>query len=179
MSLQPFQQAAQGSSGALGTSGAVSQSGVVGSSQAIDTQQIQDQNNLAAITAAQLQQAEQDQKKPQPDKSKGWSLTNPFQDIGQIWHDVETHTIAPVFHATNWLFTNLIKRPYTTIALYSAHNEYQASQDTQIGHGRKALCGPRRGTSRRISAPAVLQFWLPTISSLLARLSPSGHQVIR
>lgn len=128
MSLQPFQQAAQGPSGALGTSGAVSQSGVVGSSQAIDTQQIQDQNNLAAITAAQSQQAEQDQKKPQPDKSKGWSLTNPFQDIGQIWHDVETHTIAPAFHATNWLFTNLIKRPYTTIALYSAHNEYQASQ---------------------------------------------------
>jgi hypothetical protein len=127
VSLQPFQSPAQGSSGVLGASGDLSQSGVVGNSGAIGTQQIQDANNLAAITAAQEQTAEQESKK-EKDKSKGWSLTNPFQDIGQIWHDVETHTIAPVFHATNWLFTNLIKRPYTTIALYSAHNEYQASQ---------------------------------------------------
>ena len=127
MSLQPFQSPVQGASGALGASGDLNQSGVVGASTAIGTQQIQDQNNLAAITAAQ-EQAAQDEAKKKPDKSKGWSLTNPFQDIGQIWHDVETHTIAPVFHATNWLFTNLIKRPYTTIALYSAHNEYEASQ---------------------------------------------------
>lgn len=127
MSLQTFQSPAQGVSGALGASGDLSQSGALGSSTAIGTQQIQDANNLAAITAAQEQTAAQDAKK-EPDKSKGWSLTNPFQDIGQIWHDVETHTVAPVFHATNWLFTNLIKRPYTTVALYSAHNEYQASQ---------------------------------------------------
>lgn len=128
MSLQPFQQAAaQGSSGVLGASGDLSPSGAVGSSQVIGTQQIQDAQNLAAITAAQEQQDQQDQQN-QPDKSKGWSLTNPFQDLGQIWHDVESHTVAPVFHATNWLFTNLIKRPYTTVALYSAENEYQASQ---------------------------------------------------
>lgn len=125
MTVQPFQPEAQGASGSLGTSGALGQSGTLGTSQAVGTQQIQDQQNLAAITSAQEQAAQQEQ---QPDKSKGWSLTNPFQDIGQIWHDVESHTISPVFHATNWLFTNLIKRPYTTIALYSAHNEFEASQ---------------------------------------------------
>ena len=125
MTLQPFQPAQQGANGALGTSGVVGQSGPLG---AQDVAQYQQQSqDLAAITAAQEQQAQQDQKN-QPDKSKGWSLTNPFQDIGQIWHDVETHTVAPTFHATNWLFTNLIKRPYTTAALYSAHNEYEASQ---------------------------------------------------
>lgn len=127
MSLQPFQSATQGASGAIGSSGAVGQSGVAGTSGAVGTQQIQDQQNLAAITAAQEQAANQ-QAAAQPDKSKGWSLTNPFQDIGQIWHDVESHTVTPTLHAANWLFTNLIKRPYTAITLYSAHNEYEASQ---------------------------------------------------
>lgn len=132
MSLQPFQSAQQGTSGAVGASGDLAPSGVVGNSGAIGTQQIQDDNNLAAIVAAQEQQDQQDQKKTQ-DKSKGWvnpfgGLLNPFQDLGQIWHDVETHTVAPAFHAINWLVTNLIKRPYTTVALYSGHNEYEASQ---------------------------------------------------
>lgn len=134
MSLQPFQSATQGASGALGSSGALGQSGAVGQSQAVGTQQIQDQQNLAAITAAQEQQDQQNQTQ-QPDKSKGWSLTNPFQDLGQIWHDVETHTVSPVFHASNWLFTNLIKRPYSTIALYSAHNEYEAKEDPTHANG--------------------------------------------
>lgn len=98
------------------------QSGVV------DVQQVQDQQQLAAITAAQEQQAQQDQAQ-QKDKSKGWSATNPLQDIGQIWHDVESNTVAPIMHATNWVFTNLIKRPYTAAALYSAHNEYEAKTD--------------------------------------------------
>lgn len=127
MTVQPFQSAVQGASGALGSAGDLAQSGVVGTSGAIGTQQIQDQQNLAAITAAQ-EQAAQDEESQKKDSSKGWSLTNPFQDIGQIWHDVETHTVAPVFHASNWLFTNLIKRPYTTVALYSGHNEFEASQ---------------------------------------------------
>lgn len=135
MSLQPFQSAQQGASGALGASGDLAPSGVVGNSGAIGTQQIQDNNNLAAILAAQEQQDQQDQKSSQ-DKSKGWSLTNPFQDIGQIWHDVESHTVSPVFHATNWLFTNLIKRPYTTIALYSGHNDYELQTDP--GHANSS-----------------------------------------
>jgi hypothetical protein len=131
--LQPFQSAtAQGTSGAIGASGDLNQSGVVGASQVVGTQQIQDAQNLAATTAAQEQQSQQGAQN-QPDKSKGWTnplggLLNPFQDIGQIWHDVETHTIAPAFQANNWVFTNLIKRPYTTVALYSGHNEYEASQ---------------------------------------------------
>lgn len=124
MSLQPFQQGAQGASGTLGQMGALGQSGTLG---AADTQQYQAQSqNLAAITAAQEQQAQQDQSK-QHDPSKGWSL-NPFQDIGQIWHDVETHTLSPVFKGINWTVTNLIKRPYTAATLYSAKNEYDASQ---------------------------------------------------
>jgi hypothetical protein len=129
VSLQPFQQTP--ASGAIGASGDVAQSGAVGSSGAVGTPQIQalqDQQSLAAITAAQEQQDQQDQK-AQHDSSKGWSLTNPFQDIGQIWHDVETHTVAYGLHAANWLFTNLIKRPYTTIALYSGHNDYELQHD--------------------------------------------------
>lgn len=118
MSLQPFQPAAQGASGALGASGTLGQTG------AVDAQQVQNQNNLAAITAAQEQLADQDKQKPPKDSSKGWSLSNPFQDIGQIWHDVETHTVAPAFHAANWLFTNLVKRPISTAALYSGHMLY-------------------------------------------------------
>lgn len=118
MSLQPFQQGAQGASGVLG------QSGVLG---AADTQQYQaQQQDLAAITAAQEQQAQQEESQKK-DSSKGWSL-NPFQDIGQIWHDVETHTLSPMFKAINWTVTNLIKRPYTAATLYSAKNEYDASQ---------------------------------------------------
>lgn len=125
MSLQPFQPAAQGASGTLGESGTLGQSGALGAG---DTQQYQAQQNqnLAAITAAQEQQAQQDQAK-EKDSSKGWSL-NPFQDIGQVWHDVETHTISPAFKAINWTITNLIKRPYTAATLYSAKNEYDASQ---------------------------------------------------
>lgn len=138
MSLQPFQSASPPASGALGTSGDVAQSGAVGQSGAIGQQQIQnlqDQQNLAAITAAQ-EQADQQAQQKQKDTSKGWSLTNPFQDIGQVWHDVETHTVSPVFHATNWLFTNLIKRPYTTIALYSGHNDYMLKTDP--GHANSS-----------------------------------------
>lgn len=132
MSEQPFQTAAQGFSGAVGTSGNLSApSGVVGSSGAIDQQASQQQNDLKAILAAQEQQNQQDQTAPKKDDSHGWSLTNPFQDIGQIWHDVESHTISYGFKATNWLFTNLVKRPYTTVALYSGHNDYELKHDPQ------------------------------------------------
>jgi len=95
---------------------------------AIDTNQQYQADNLAAIASQQEQQAQNQPEEPKKDKSKGWSLTNPFQDIGQIWHDVESHTVAPVFHATGWLFRNLVQRPYTAATIYSAHNEYEASQ---------------------------------------------------
>lgn len=97
---------------------------------AVDVNQNIQAQQLAAIASQQQAAAQAAAQQAPEDKSKGWSLTNPFQDIGQIWHDVETHTIAPVFHAANWLFTNLIKRPYTAATLYSARNEYKA----QTGH---------------------------------------------
>lgn len=125
-------------SGVVGSSGPVDATGVLGAPQVEGIQQIQaaqqqQQNDLAAITAQQ-EQAAQDEAKKKKDPSKGWSL-NPFQDIGQIWHDVETHTVSPVFHATNWVATNLVKRPYTTIALYSGHNDYEFQHDPQHANG--------------------------------------------
>lgn len=80
------------------------------------------QNQLAQIAAAQ-QQADQTQQPPaqsNDNSGNGWSLTNPFQDIGQIWHDVESHTVAPVFHATHWLYQNLVARELSTTFLYTA-----------------------------------------------------------
>lgn len=93
----------------------------------VDANQVANQQQLDAITAAQMQSDQQKQQKP--DTSHGWSLTNPLQDIGQIWHDVETHTIAPAFHLAAWATTNLVKRPYTAIALYSGHNDYMLKND--------------------------------------------------
>jgi len=78
------------------------------------------QNQFAQMVAAQ-QAADQTQPQDMPkDTSKGWSLTNPFQDIGQIWHDVETHTVSPVFHATHWAYTNLVSRPVSSLFNYTA-----------------------------------------------------------
>lgn len=108
-------------SGALGP-----QSAPLGpASGALDTNQQIQADNLAAI-ASQQEQAAQDQQEKPKDKSKGWSLTNPFQDIGQIWHDVETHTVSPVFHASSWLFRNLVSRPLTTATLYANTVQHQA-----------------------------------------------------
>lgn len=123
MSLQPFQSPAQGLSGPQGTSGVVDSSGVVGSTGAVGTQT--PQQDLTATTAAQEAQAQQDAAN-QKDKSKGWSLTNPFQDIGQAWHDVETHTIGPALTGLNTAITYAIKRPITTAALYGGHVMYGA-----------------------------------------------------
>lgn len=136
MTQQPFQQlgAQEGFSGAQGISGQVGQSGAVGTSGLADQSAQQQQQNLAAITTAQEQSA-QDQQQKQPDKSKGWSLTNPLQDIGQVWHDVETHTISPVFKADNWMLQNLVKRPISTAALYMGHAGYEAAQ----GHANWSL----------------------------------------
>lgn len=72
------------------------------------------------------QSAAEQQKEQQPDKSgTGWSW-NLFQDVGQVWHDVESHTVAPAIHAINWLTTNLVERPITTAELYAGHMLYQA-----------------------------------------------------
>lgn len=72
------------------------------------------------------QSAAEQQKEQQPDKSgTGWSW-NLFQDVGQVWHDVESHTVAPALHAVNWLATNLVERPITTAELYAGHMLYQA-----------------------------------------------------
>ena len=83
----------------------------------------QAQNQLAQIAAAQ-QQADQTQapQESNAESGHGWvnPLTNPFQDIGQIWHDVETHTVSPAFHADHWLYTNLVARPVSTGILYTA-----------------------------------------------------------
>lgn len=83
---------------------------------------------LAAIESATSQQS--DQQPPKKDKSKGWTspLTNPFQDIGQIWHDVETHTVSPVFHAASWAYRNIVARPLAMAAIYDADVNYNASQ---------------------------------------------------
>lgn len=129
---QPTLQGALQSSGAINSPGALNSTGVVGNEQIQQAQQQAD--DLKALTAQQEQAAE-DQQKQKKDTSKGWSWTNPFQDVGQVWHDVETHTISPVFHATNWLATNLVKRPYSTIALYSAHNDYEFKNDPQHANG--------------------------------------------
>lgn len=124
MSQPTFQgMPSQPLSGALGTSGAIGQSGALGAAAAAQTQQ---QNDLAAITAQQEQAAEAEQKaKQEKEKSSGWSW-NLFQDVGQVWHDVETHTVAPAFHAVNWVTTNLVERPITTGELYAGHVLYQS-----------------------------------------------------
>lgn len=83
------------------------------------------QSQLAQFAAMQQQVSQQQATtQPQaqgPDKSHGWSLTNPFQDIGQVWHDVETHTVSPIFHATHWLYENAVARPLSTMMMYQAH----------------------------------------------------------
>jgi len=87
------------------------------------------QNQLAQIAAAQ-QQADQTASAPSQssgDSGHGWSLTNPFQDIGQIWHDVESHTVSPVFHAAHWAYTNLVSRPLSTGILYTAQVPFGGS----------------------------------------------------
>src|SRR5579859_135028 len=93
----------------------------------VDANQVANQQQLDAIAAAQ-QQSDQ-QKEQKKDTSHGWSLTNPLQDVGQVWHDIETHTLAPALHLASWATTNLIKRPYTAIALYSGHNDYMLKND--------------------------------------------------
>ena len=93
----------------------------------VDASQVANQQSLDAIAAAQMQSDQQ--KNQKPDTSHGWSLTNPLQDIGQVWHDVETHTLAPALHLASWVTTNLVKRPYTAIALYSGHNDYMLKND--------------------------------------------------
>lgn len=64
---------------------------------------------------------------PPPKKAgSGWSLTNPFQDIGQVWHDVETHTIAPVMKADHDLYSKFISRPISTVEVYAAKQSQNA-----------------------------------------------------
>jgi len=130
VSQATFQTAAPLSGSVGPQAGAIGPAGgdVAGPGGALDTNQQLQADNLAAIASQQEQQAQNQPEEPKKDKSKGWSLTNPFQDIGQIWHDVESHTIAPAFHAAGWLFRNLVQRPYTAATIYSAHNEYEASQ---------------------------------------------------
>jgi len=87
------------------------------------------QMQLSQIAAAQ-QQADQTANPPDQssgDSGHGWSLTNPFQDIGQIWHDVETHTVSPAFHAARWAYTNLVSRPVSTVFLYNAQMPFGGS----------------------------------------------------
>lgn len=115
-------------SGPLGISGPVApESGAAVTSGPLETDQAQAAQQIA--TLSQQNQAQQDQQQPtKKDTSKGWSLTNPFQDIGQVWHDVETHTVAPVFHAAGWLYRNAVSRPLATAGIYDAEVNYQASQ---------------------------------------------------
>ena len=90
----------------------------------------QAQNQLAQIASAQ-QQADQVQapQESNAESGHGWvnPFTNPFQDIGQIWHDVETHTVSPAFHLDHWLYTNLVARPVSTAILYTADMPYGGS----------------------------------------------------
>lgn len=106
-------------SGALDSSGALDYSGSTAPvSGAQDTTQAEMAANLAQL--AQQQGAANAPEPSQKDKSKGWSWTNPLQDIGQVWHDVETHTVAPMFHAAHWLYSYGVARPISTLMLYSA-----------------------------------------------------------
>jgi hypothetical protein len=94
------------------------QTGALDTTSQIGTDQL---NQLITQQAAAEQQKEQ-----QPDKSgTGWSW-NLFQDVGQVWHDAESHTVAPALHAINWLTTNLVERPITTAELYAGHMLYQS-----------------------------------------------------
>jgi len=56
----------------------------------------------------------------------GWSLTNPFQDIGQVWHDVETHTISPVMKADRDIYSKFISRPISAVEVYAAKQSQNA-----------------------------------------------------
>lgn len=90
-----------------------------------------DQTQAAQALAAQATAAPTPVPSPSPsDRSgHGWSL-NPLQDIGQIWHDVETKTIAPVVKADRWMYSNLISRPISTLMQYGARTDYD------LVHGR-------------------------------------------
>jgi hypothetical protein len=61
----------------------------------------------------------------------GWSLTNPFQDAGQIWHDVETHTIAPVMNLDREAYSKFVSRPLATLAIYGAKTYQGLTQGTE------------------------------------------------
>jgi hypothetical protein len=88
-----------------------------------DTNQQQASADLYALGQQQAAQ----QPAPQEKKSgTGWSLTNPFQDIGQIWHDVETHTVAPLFTADHSVYSKFISRPIATLFTYSADQSKKA-----------------------------------------------------
>lgn len=82
-----------------------------------DTTQAQAGADLYALGQ---QQAAQEPPVQEKKSGHGWSLTNPFQDIGQVWHDVETHTIAPVFTADRSVYSRFISRPISALELYSA-----------------------------------------------------------
>jgi len=91
-----------------------------GSPFSYDTTQTQAGADLYAMGQQQVASAPP----PAPEKKAGhgWTnpLTNPFEDIGQIWHDVETHTIAPVFTADHSVYSKFISRPIATVLTYSA-----------------------------------------------------------
>lgn len=120
----------------------------------VDANQVANQQQLDAITAAQMQSDQQKEK--QKDTSKGWTnpfggLLNPFQDIGQIWHDVESHTVAPAFHLAAWATTNLVKRPITTAMLVAGHREYAASHHENDSWFQSSVWGQAWDQSAHIS----------------------------
>lgn len=90
------------------------------------------QTQAAQALAAQANEAPVPVPSPSPEdrSGHGWSL-NPLQDVGQIWHDVETHTVAPIEKADRWMYSNLISRPISTLLEYGARVTY----DSVHGHG--------------------------------------------
>lgn len=94
----------------------------------------QDANQAQAgadLYALGQQQAAQQPAPVEKKKGSGWTLTNPFQDIGQIWHDVETHTIAPVFTADHSVYSRFVSRPIAALETYSAKQLQKTAQGNE------------------------------------------------
>lgn len=58
-------------------------------------------------------QASQQQQQQKP-KHHGWSL-NPFQDIGQVWHDVDVNAINPTSRQLRRVYTDVVSHPVSTL----------------------------------------------------------------
>lgn len=119
MTVGPYQPAPGNSFGATSTDqfGAIS----------ADTNQAQASADLYALGQ---QQAQAEPKPPEKKSGHGWSW-NPLQDVGQIWHDVETHTIAPLFTADRSVYSRFISRPIAAL------ETYQAKQFENLAHGNE------------------------------------------